>query len=371
MNVLQINTIDKRGGAAIIATRLRQSLIAKGHQSPMIVAHKTGNDSDIYQLPLGGRREKLNQMLHLAGSGYATYQELSDNKFFQKADVINLHNIHQMPHGFFNISDLPKITEAKPVIWTLHDPWVVYEFGKTPEYDVHFRKESPLFLRQKQSAIKKSRLIFTAPSQWLVNLVQEFYPSKDIRLLRYGIDINIFKPGDKSAARKKLGLNPKAKIILFVANEGEENGPKGVTYLNQAKESLASQGVEFISLGSSQKKTYINDPVEMADYYVASDIFALPSLAENSPITILEAMASGTPVVAFDIGGISGSVDHLKTGYLSKYKDSKDFIKGLETILANDSLQKSLGKNSRDKALKYFSLDTMVRNYLKLYREIL
>jgi glycosyltransferase involved in cell wall biosynthesis len=359
MNILQVNTIDRRGGAAVMATNLRKGLIAAGHQSPMIVAHKTGADEDVHQLPLGGRREKANRKLKLAGMGYATYQELTADKFFQDADIVNLHNIHQMPHGFFNIRDLPKVAAARPTVWTLHDPWIIYECGGVPEYDMLFRKESRLFLKQKQIAISQAKVILTAPSQWLYDLVRKSYPDKPIKLLRYGIDTKVFQPGDKLAARKKLGIPAKAKVVLFVANEGEDNEPKGTVYLNQAKEKLSKDGVLFISIGSSRQKTYVDDASVMASYYVAADVFALPSLAENSPITIVESLACGTPAVAFKIGGIPGSIDHLKNGYLAEYKNGNDFIAGLRAILGDRALGQSMSKHARTKALKYFSLDKM------------
>src|SRR5262249_47630332 len=149
---------------------------------------------------------------------------------------------------------------------------------------------------------------------------------KEVKVIHYGVDTAIFKPSDKTKARQQLKIPSSAKVVLFVANEGEDNEHKGTTYLKQARKKLEKEGIYFISLGSSREGTYINDPKVLAKYYAAADVFALPSLAESLSIASLEAMACGTPVVAFRIGGLPEAVGHLKEGYLARYKDQEDFI---------------------------------------------
>lgn len=79
----------------------------------------------------------------------------------------------------------------------------------------------------------------------------------------------------------------------------------------------------------------LNDEYSLSLLYNAVDIFITPSLADNFPNTILEALACATPVVAFNTGGIPDLVKHKLTGYLAEYKSSKSLAQGIEWILAH------------------------------------
>ena len=112
---------------------------------------------------------------------------------------------------------------------------------------------------------------------------------------------------------------------------------------------------------------YITDENRMADYYNASDVFVLPSLEENLPNTIMEAMACGTPAVAFNIGGIPDLIDHQQNGYLAEYCNAKDFAAGIKWVLENNERYQLLSKNAREKTVALYSYSVVAKQYEEVY----
>jgi glycosyltransferase involved in cell wall biosynthesis len=113
------------------------------------------------------------------------------------------------------------------------------------------------------------------------------------------------------------------------------------------------------------------EAVKTAEYFAASDLLIFPSVADNCPLVVLEAMACGTPVIAFNTGGVPELVDHMKTGYVAKYKNSADLANGVELFLRDDSLRAKAGILARQRVEDKFTLDQQVDNYLKFYSQML
>jgi glycosyltransferase involved in cell wall biosynthesis len=101
--------------------------------------------------------------------------------------------------------------------------------------------------------------------------------------------------------------------------------------------------------------------------YVAADVFVSPTLADNLPVSLIEATASGTPSVAFQVGGVPDIIRHKETGYLAKYKDSGDLANGIRWVLSNESRRVLMGQRCRELAEREYSLDLEVERYLDLY----
>jgi glycosyltransferase involved in cell wall biosynthesis len=107
----------------------------------------------------------------------------------------------------------------------------------------------------------------------------------------------------------------------------------------------------------------------MAEIYSLADVFVLPSLEDNLPNTVMEAMACATPVVAFNTGGIPDMIDHQVNGYLAMYKSSDNLAYGIQWVLEGHDLD--LGENSRRKVMDNFSNEIVSRQYMDLYQSIL
>lgn len=207
---------------------------------------------------------------------------------------------------------------------------------------------------------------------------------KEVRLIYNGVDETIFYPMDKTEVRKKLGLPVNKTIPAFSSPGGLNNPWKGGGYLFTILESIKHDNIMFLNLGASEnidKKIkdniklvsvpYIYEEIKMAEYYAASDLLIFPSIAENCPLVVLEAMACGTPVIAFNTGGVPELVDHMKTGYIAEYKNADDLANGIELFLSDDNLREKAGILARKRVEDKFTLNQQVENYLKLYAQML
>ena len=105
--------------------------------------------------------------------------------------------------------------------------------------------------------------------------------------------------------------------------------------------------------------------------YSAADIYLFPTLADNCPLTVIEAIACGLPVVTFNTGGVPEIVRHMKEGYVAKYKDSDDLFAGVETILNDENLRHRFGKSGEKRAKEMFDAKIMAQKYYELYCEVL
>jgi glycosyltransferase involved in cell wall biosynthesis len=94
-------------------------------------------------------------------------------------------------------------------------------------------------------------------------------------------------------------------------------------------------------------------------------------LQDNLPNTVLEALACGTPVVGFEVGGIPDMVRPGVTGMLAPAQDLRALGETIQSILNNDTLRKKISQNCRRVAVEEYSLERQAKQYLGLYRNIL
>ena len=115
---------------------------------------------------------------------------------------------------------------------------------------------------------------------------------------------------------------------------------------------------------------YVKDENIMRELYVAADIFVVPSMADTSPLTVMEAMASGTPVVAFKTGGIPEIISE-ETGWLAEQGNSKALAEKIEQAFQNKEELNKKGIKCRGHIEKNYSEEAMIKEYRNLYIEIL
>ena len=114
---------------------------------------------------------------------------------------------------------------------------------------------------------------------------------------------------------------------------------------------------------------FMMDDHEIADIYNSVDLYATPSLEENLPNTIMEAMACGVPCVGFHVGGIPEMIDHLQNGYVAEYKNVEDFTKGIKWILDTKDYEQ-LSKEAAHKVLREYSSKAVAKRYLEVYERL-
>jgi glycosyltransferase involved in cell wall biosynthesis len=243
---------------------------------------------------------------------------------------------------------------------------------------------------RKAKAWKNLNLTIVTPSQWLADCARNSSLFQDLRIevIANGLDIQRYKPIEKKIARHLLGLPQDKQLILFGAMTATSDNRKGFHLLLPAIKKL-SQGeiwqhkLELVVFGASEPvnppdfglKTHylgrLNDDISLALVYAAADIFVAPSLEDNLPNTVMEALACGTPSVAFKIGGMPDMIEHQENGYLAHPYDIEDLAQGIHWVLEDSERYQKLCDCAREKVVREFTLEIQASKYLKLYNEVL
>jgi glycosyltransferase involved in cell wall biosynthesis len=197
-----------------------------------------------------------------------------------------------------------------------------------------------------------------------------------VSVVHNGYDPKSFTGADRGRIRAELGLAPEHVVLLFVGR-GEDK-VKGSHQVAAAVESLSGRypQVRLLAIpGTGFKGAKWLCPTgyvphqRIADYYVAADIFVNASFSEGMPLTVVEAMAAGLPIVAAPVGGIPEVIEHERTGLLLR-KDHSDLGEQLARLIEDVSLRKRLGEKAGE-AAKTLTWDHIARQTLELYQRLL
>ncbi len=416
MNILQISSAADSGGAGVAMTRLHRALNRAGHRSRIVARLRRAPQPGVLTLPeaVGAGQSLVHRFLNNArmqldawfslSRVYRSTEQLLHTALFEKADVVQLHNLHGF---YFNYELLPVISSRKPVVWTLHDMWPLtghcaYSYDcerwQTGCFSCPLLRGKgrqlveprPMLLdrtamqwQKKQDLYRNSNLHIVTPSLWLADQAHRSTLGRalSIQSIPNGVDLAVFRPREQASARQALGIPDGAKVVLFVAAKVTQ-GRKGLAYLYKALRLLRqTEELVLMTVGGAGR-----DLEELPDYkqihlgqftdesrlnlaYCAADLFVLPTLADNQPLTAVESLASGTPVVCFDVGGLSEMVQHTGTGYLARYKDAADLATGVRMLLEDDGLRARMRRNCRDFALAHYALEEQARRYVELYED--
>ena len=381
MNILILNTSELTGGAAVAANRLAKALGKSGVEVSMLVRDRKTDHVKVFSVNNSWISYKLNFFrfiwerlivficnffskknlfqVSIANTG----TDLSKHPLVQQADVIHLHWVNQ---GFLCLSDIKKLVNTgKPIVWTMHDLWPATAICHYPGgcekyisncYQCPMLKRNPFFdlaasVFKEKGKIGLSKITFVGCSRWIMEEAQKgnWLRTACFTSIPNPIDVTAFKRMEKRVARKRFGL-PEDKFLLLFAAAKLSDTRKGAIFLIEACEKLKEKyqdRIEIVLMGNSSEELisqfpfkvntlgYISDQDSMISAYACADMFVIPSLEDNLPNTIMESMACGTPCVGFETGGIPEMIDHLKNGYVAKYKDTNDLAVGIKWIIDN------------------------------------
>jgi glycosyltransferase involved in cell wall biosynthesis len=413
MKVLQLNTFDEWGGAAKAASRLHEGLLGVGVDSRLVVQAKTGAGCYVT-----GSRGPLAKLRYAARA----YLDTLPVRCYPKRPIYNftpalvpdrlagivadaapdLIHLHWMAVGFMRIETLRRL--QRPLVWTLHDSWAFTGGCHIPHDCLKYRQScgacpvlgsgrehdlSRWTWRRKREAWRGLDLTVVSPSRWLADCARSssLFAEVPIRVIPNGIDLSVFTATKKGAARELLGLPQGKKYILFGAMNSTSDPNKGfrllLPSLKKVATSAAARDAELLVFGASapadppdfgMKATYLGrlrEDARIALLYSAADLLVVPSLLENLPNMIMEAMACGTPCVAFDQGGVGDLIEHGSSGYLARAYDPDDLARGMVRLLEDDRHRAEVAERARREAEGRFALEKVAQRYADLYRELL
>src|SRR5262249_15061866 len=227
------------------------------------------------------------------------------------------------------------------------------------------------------------RLYIVSPSRWLMNEAKRSSLLKNfpVVLIPHGVDTEVFRPRDRNFARDMLAISQDAFVVLFVA-EPIDRPIKNFALLAQALEGMAGRpSLLLVSAGSGKPPVEVRVPYLnlgslrnerlLSLAYSAADVFVLPSRQENFPLTALEAMACGTPVIGSAVGGVPDMVRPGITGILVPPQNVTALRTAICDMLQDPPRRAEMAANCRRIAVEEYSLDLQLRRHVELYQSIL
>ena len=413
MKVLHLSTTDVLGGAARGAFWLHQALEQQGVDTAMLVNRKYGDDDSVVALdePFAKLarwvRAELDQLplrfYQSTGESYWTVGWIPHHieRAVERLDPDIIH-LHWTGGGFLSVESLSRLN--RPLVWTLRDMWAFtggchYTAGCERYKDAcghcpQLRSTSANDLsrwtwRRKKKGWDDLDLWLVPISTWLARCGRssELFQDKPMEVIPNGVDATRFHPVDKRQARDEWGFEPGRSYILFGAFEAANDPRKGLPQMAEALREMSAQGwgdrAEVAVFGGPTEADMpnlgmparflgaIKDDRKLASLYSAADVMVVPSLQEAFGKTVIEAMACGTPVVAFDSGGPADIIEHARTGYLAKSFDPEDLARGIAWCLENKERVVEMGARAREAVEAEFDIAVVARRYCRLYERIL
>jgi glycosyltransferase involved in cell wall biosynthesis len=239
---------------------------------------------------------------------------------------------------------------------------------------------------KKKMYSKANKIVFVTPSRWLKEIAETSSVLKNYRIehIPNGVDTSTFYLQNKQNLRKKYKIHLDTKCILFIANDVNEKR-KGFRYLINALEQLDhKEEYTLLSIGRKQLDTkiksnfkvmefsHVEKDSELAELYNAADLFVIPSIEENFPCVVNEAMACGVPVVGFDTGGIPEQIEDGVRGFCAKKEDDIDLSNKIDLFFnLPDSSRKEMSQNCYGHIINNLTVKHCVDKYITLYDNIL
>lgn len=404
------------GGASIGAVRLQQALSRYSDwNSNILVREKnTSNPSVVpYSSSAWGKRigfarfaaERLylkafeaSKEQHWAFDPALFGTDLTGHPAVVKADVLHLHWIN---HGFLSTGSLAGLARSgKPLVWTMHDMWPFtggcHHSGECENYTGRcgnckfMRRPAPSDLshsvwQRKERALAGGNLTAVACSEWLADRARRsgLFGQRKVVAIPNPLDTDVFAPVPKQQARRTLGLPENKHLILFAAMRLDAP-MKGFAYFREALERLAAafpesrETTELLLFGQSKEEDFaglpykahalgrLSDSQRIAQAYAAASVFVIPSLEENLPYTIMEAMSCGTPSVGFRIGGIPELIDDGVNGGLAAYRSAESLSGKIAAVLFGEGYE-ALCDNARVKVVTSYSEKVIAKRYAEVY----
>ena len=411
--VLHLSTRDIEGGAARAAYALHTGLVRMGLESRMRVGKKTSFDPRIVQG--SSRRFKRAQFLDralwkLQRSPVSTWRSPARFGSLSAAEInassASVVNLHWITDGLLNVEEIGKIN--KPMIWSMYDMWPFsgtehygpetpdarwasgYSKSNRSNLDKGFDLDLWAYMRKKKcwSSIR-NRTIMIPASSWLENAIRtsDLMSTWAVKRVPHLIDTNAFAPKDLASSRRSLGIQTNSPIVLFLTSAGLSDHRKGwdllATSLNRVADRFPEAEVDIAGpLPSDSERIRLarsmplgirwlgvlagNTALRLA--YNSASVVAVPSRQDTLPLSAMEAQSCGTPVVAFNIGGLSDVVVAGESGFLVEPFDTDAFGDRLCDAIAYSH---SLGVGARRITQETYSTEIVSSRYVSILSDLL
>ncbi|MBI9111089.1 glycosyltransferase [Maridesulfovibrio ferrireducens] len=345
---------------------------------------KSGGATRIALLIHSGMKESGYKSMH----SYEASENPLDSLIFpeeaaKKIPTNAIVHLHSSANPAKFLSALP---EGLPLIVTLHDSQMITGGCSHPLDCAHFKKgcrtscprgfqDSETVRKTSIETLLKRKAVLISPSKWLANQARIADSRLAVKIIPNGIPWPD-SIGDKKLARKRFGLHPAAKVVLFIAHGGVNAAYKSGSEWKAYWEGIKKRVPDAIGFAIGGNKTsregdFINIPYvdrdTLGQFMTAANVLAYPTLADNHPLVILEAMSKGLAPVSYAVGGVVEQIISEKNGILVNPSDKDDFIKQISTLLLNQRLSRELGLVGFQTGSKRYNQIKMLKDYKKVY----
>jgi glycosyltransferase involved in cell wall biosynthesis len=405
--IVIVNTADEGGGAERVSMAVLEGFLELGLDAWLLVGHKLGNHPRVLSFyespyfdyrPYGNarnvreleRRRRKDLSLGLEDFNHP-YSRWIDEMTGSPPDLVLCHNLHG---GYFDLRVLSALSRRMPVVLRLFDIWLqtghcAYSLGcgrwqngcgDCPDLTIPpaiALDQSRFNLKRKQRIFKNSRLFISAESRWMLDHAKQSVlaaAALDWKHIPGGVDLTIFFPESRAAARQRLALDPDATLLFLVANQGAANRYKDFETVRHALAALAGQTITLLVAGSTAPDEviapgilvrhvgYIQSRPQLADFYRAADIMIHAAFEENFGNVVAEAMACGTPVVTASGGGVLELIDHGLTGLAVPPREPGRLAAAIAQLLDRPGVRREMGAAAAEAARGALDGRAMIRN---------
>ncbi len=307
------------------------------------------------------------------------------------ADIINIHCYAEVL-DFESFFDKQEIA-GKKFVWTLHDmsPFTAgcqYAsacdgYKKDCKACIYTENQSLVEyyfqLKRRKVARSISNHSVVVLNDWMKRNLEEssIFHNCDVQRIYNGLNTDLFKPGNKQVARRELGLPASEFIVLFIAQH-LNNPRKGGGLLTEACSSFSEKEITVVTIGEGSLKGHgasyielgkLNDTNLLSYAYQAADVLVHAAVSDNLPNTVVEALLCGTPVVAFNEGGLPDLIESNEEGLLVNDVSALGLRKGIQYIRNNQERfnREIISSNARRK----FSAEAQAENYAAYFNKVL
>ena len=406
MHIVQVSKASRSGGGASnVAEMLRAGLEARGIRSSHYARHPGNASSGTHTLSWQGiLLRPAEKLLHgigrIAGLPYVVPTEYPALRRLasQPETLFHFHDLS----GALSALTLHLLADHAPVIWTLHDcspitggclypldcTRYLEHCGECPQagtWPLNTLRDGTAQARSLQRWVHRQRRIhYVSPSRWLASLARSCGAIDEIAVIPNGVDVDAFQPSlRRDELRAALGI-PQGRCAVLISASYLKDRRKGADEARQVLRALPAGQRPFVLLvghGTAEDLAsfqefdyrhfgYVDNNLRLRDFYAAADVYLNCTIADNFPLSVLEALACGTPVLGFRTGGIPEIVREGTCGALVEPGD----VAGLAKLLGH-YLQGRVGSDWREQARRHvaqnFSLERQINTHIELYRDLL
>jgi glycosyltransferase involved in cell wall biosynthesis len=409
VKVIQINASDYGGGVETVVRLHHRELRRTGHRAQLLVGRKKGEALDINLIPfrrgpkgLLRTARRVQQVTGLQNIYSPSFRAVEESFDF-KPDVVHIHSLHGAD-SYAELSVVAKLSRKYPTVITLHDFWLMtghcgYPLGcsrwltgcgRCPDltrYPSVARDATRWNFRAKRKLFRKAKLSLIVPSEYLRQQASRspILGHLPIYVVPNPVDCTVFTPSTdaelRSRRRAEFGIDEDEMAVMLIANnlnnpyKGMADGIAAINEIRQSRIKVVLVGnaadqasgqlnAEPIKLG------YTRSATELAEYYRMVDLLVMPSRCETFGLVAAEAMACGTPVVAFDAGALREVIGESDSGIVVPRRDPAAMANEVEQLASNRERRRRMSEAAVTRVRKRFGVAEHTSGVVAVYQDV-